>query len=82
MLFGWEIGPEVDCWAFGIIVVWMITGNVSYVLRPRVGELISMMCSIRGITALGSSLVLSEIVFSTGSCPSPPWTESTPPSNI
>ena len=28
MLFGWEIGLEVDCWAFGIILVWMITGKV------------------------------------------------------
>jgi hypothetical protein len=28
MLFGWEIGLEVDCWAFGVILVWMITGKV------------------------------------------------------
>lgn len=27
MLLGWEIGLEVDCWAFGIILVWMITGK-------------------------------------------------------
>lgn len=28
MLIGWEIGLEVDCWAFGIILIWMITGKV------------------------------------------------------
>ena len=28
MLLGWEIGLEVDLWAFGIILVWMITGKV------------------------------------------------------
>jgi serine/threonine protein kinase len=37
MLFGWEIGLEVDCWAFGVILVWMITGKVRGSLRVLEG---------------------------------------------
>jgi hypothetical protein len=33
MLFGWEIGLEVDCWAFGAVLIWMITGKVRYTLE-------------------------------------------------
>ena len=28
LLLGQHIGPEVDCWSFGIVLIWMITGRV------------------------------------------------------
>lgn len=28
LLLGQHIGPEVDCWAFGVVLIWMITGRV------------------------------------------------------
>lgn len=28
LLLGHYIGPEVDCWAFGVVLIWMITGRV------------------------------------------------------
>ncbi|KAH9177113.1 kinase-like domain-containing protein [Lactarius sanguifluus] len=28
LLLGQHIGPKVDCWAFGVVLIWMITGRV------------------------------------------------------
>lgn len=59
MLFGWEIGLEVDCWAFGTVLIWMITGKVRdalRVVRPLRADIYACY-SIRGMTAPGRSLI-------------------------
>ncbi len=28
LFLGQHIEPEVDCWAFGVVLIWMITGRV------------------------------------------------------
>ncbi|KAI9445597.1 kinase-like domain-containing protein [Lactarius indigo] len=34
LLLGQHIGPEVDCWAFGAVLIWMITGRVCLMHTP------------------------------------------------
>ncbi|KAI0005323.1 kinase-like domain-containing protein [Russula compacta] len=52
MLFGWEIGLEVDCWAFGILLIWMITGKRPWYRSTRENPNMVRDCILNGVLSV------------------------------